>query len=329
MVHRCGSPFGFRSPGWRMDSQRSWRPRVALMVCLMVVSLLGMQEVSSAEPGDGMRRPVENTTFWNSLIAQAEALGLPTKFLSLIQSNRLSIEFEDLRSYAAEYHPEDHRMVLNRTLSLNHAGGVLVPLDQLTNHELGTVYHEFFHAFLNMVSRKEGSGNLPVPIEHFVSFAKAQQQCRYQHVLITPIVQRKTFTEERFLTERESWEALHETWAVFVGWGVWTILELDAGRQHGAEKKFSQQWVERMTEARQAGALIGYYEPEEPEERALTHKRYLAPSHGISYSEVKALLIVIFEESPELAEKHAKALISGSLGKKLPLSCPDGASASF
>ncbi len=295
---------------------------ILVIVCSVILVFPIFQTESLAEVEPSSVSGIEKEKFWENLIEQARSLGLPTRFLSHIQSNRLSIEFEDLRAFAAEYHPEDHRMVLNRTLSLNHAGGVLVPLEQLTNHELGTVYHEFFHAFLNMVSRAE-QGQLSAPIQKFVTFAKEQQNCRYQHVLINPIVQRKSFTEERFLTEQESWEAVHETWAVFVGWGIWTILELDSRQAQGIKEKFSKDWVERMTEARQAGALIGYYEPENPEERALTHKRYLAPSHGISAPEVATLLEIIFEESPELAGKHAKALISGSLGKHLPSSCPE------
>lgn len=322
MGYRWCDHFWFMHATCRHFSRVQFLSRVLMALSVVLVGLMVLGDVSWAEGGDSSSRALEKTKFWSNLIGQARALGLPTQFLSHIQSNSLSIEFEDLRSFAAEYHPEDHRMVLNRTLSLNHAGGVLVPLEQLTNHDLGTVYHEFFHAFLNMVSLKERAHSLSGPIEHFVSFAKAQQQCRYQHVLITPIVQRKAFTEERYLTEQESWEALHETWAVFVGWGVWTILELDSAQRKDVTKKFSKEWVERMTEARQAGAFIGYYEPENPEERALTHKRYLAPSHGISSSEVATLLEVIFEESDKLAEKHAKALISGSLGKNIPSSCP-------
>ena len=307
MVHRWRGLFWLMNITGQRRGELPLHSQILMFLCAVLVSLMVLGGVSWAERGNASSRVLEKEKFWTDLIEQARTLGLPTKFLSHIESTQLSIEFEDLRSFAAEYHPEDHRMVLNRTLSLNHAGGVLVPLKQLTHHELGTVYHEFFHAFLNMVSLKEGGQDLPVPVQKFVSFAREQQQCRYQHVLITPIVQRKTFTEERYLTDRESWEALHETWAVFVGWGVWTILELDSAQNKGAERKFSQKWVERMTEARQAGALIGYYEPENQEERALTHKRYLAPSHGISSSEVASLLEAIFEEPVDLAEKHAKA----------------------
>ena len=50
---------------------------------------------------------------------------LPTAFLKEIDPTFVTVVFEDLRTYAAEYHPEDHRMILNMRLSFNKAGGRL------------------------------------------------------------------------------------------------------------------------------------------------------------------------------------------------------------
>ena len=47
---------------------------------------------------------------------------------------------------------------------------------------------------------------------------RISRRCRYAAGDDHAGVQRKSETEERFLTEHESWEALNETWAVFVGW---------------------------------------------------------------------------------------------------------------
>ena len=65
-------------------------------------------------------------------------MSLPTKFLKAVPPSFVQFEFDDLHSYAAEYHPEDHRMVLNRTLSFNGAGATLLPLGRLTHAEIET-----------------------------------------------------------------------------------------------------------------------------------------------------------------------------------------------
>jgi len=162
---------------------------------------------------------------WKQITTEAESLGLPTKFLRTVPAEFVRFEFDDLQAFAAEYHPSEHRMVLNRTLSFNVAGGTLRPLTRLTHAELETLYHELFHAYMDYLSTTEGQGQ-PDP---FLSFAREQQQCRYGTVLINPVVQRKKETEERFLSEPESWEALNEGWAVFVGWTVWSQLEMRHG----------------------------------------------------------------------------------------------------
>ncbi len=72
----------------------------------------------------------EGTNVWPNLVKQAEGLGLPTQFLNEIDSDFVTVAFEDLRTYAAEYHPEDHRMIVNMRLSFNSAGGVLKSLDR-------------------------------------------------------------------------------------------------------------------------------------------------------------------------------------------------------
>src|SRR5262245_16100691 len=63
---------------------------------------------------------------WRQLLTEAPALGLPTKFLKVVPPSFVRFEFDNLHSYAAEYHPGEHRMVLNRTLSFN-GGATMVP----------------------------------------------------------------------------------------------------------------------------------------------------------------------------------------------------------
>jgi hypothetical protein len=146
-----------------------------------------------------------------------------------------------------------------------------------------------------------------------LAFARIQQGCHYGAVLITPVVQRKGETEERFLTERESWEALNETWAVFVGWVVWNQLELtgSAGRSIQKSGKSQDEWVRRLRSADREGTLRGYYEPEDPGDRAVARKRYLAPASRLSEQEAAVLMKDVIGFSPSLLLR-ARGVLSGS-----------------
>lgn len=249
---------------------------------------------------------------WRQLLSEAQALGLPTKFLKAIPPSFVQFEFDDLHSYAAEYHLGEHRMVLNRVLSFNGAGATLRPLGRLTHAEIETLYHELFHAYIDhLVTVAEASPEvMPDPV---LAFARDQQGCRYGAVLITPVVQRKGETEERFLTERESWEALNETWAVFIGWIVWNQLELtsNAGRSIQKSGKSQDEWVRRLRIADREGALRGYYEPEDPAERAIARKRYLASASRLSEQEAAVLMKDVMGFSSSLLVR-TKAALSGS-----------------
>jgi hypothetical protein len=248
---------------------------------------------------------------WLQLISEASTLGLPTKFLKAVPPSFVQFEFDDLQSYAAEYHLGEHRMVLNRALSFNGAGAALRPLGRLTHAEIETLYHELFHAYIDyLVTMAETSPE--VASDPVLDFARSQQRCHYGAVLITPVVQRKGETEERFLTERESWEALNETWAVFVGWVVWNQLELTGSKGRSVQKsgKSQDEWVRRLKNADREGILRGYYEPEDSGERALVRKRYLAAASRLSEPEATILMQNVIESSPSLLAR-AKEVLSG------------------
>jgi hypothetical protein len=264
-------------------------------------------------PNAGMpeeRLPLTDRT-WRQLISEAHAMSLPTKFLKAVPPGFVQFEFGDLHSYAAEYHLGDHRMVLNRALSFNGAGATLRPLGRLTHAELETLYHELLHAYVDYLVTAAAASSEIVP-DPVLAFARAQQRCHYGVVLITPVVQRKGETEERFLTERESWEALNETWAVFVGWIVWNQLELtgSAGRSIQRSGKSQDEWVSRLRSADREGILRGYYEPEDSGERAVARKRYLAPASRLSEQEVVVLMKNVIEVSPSLLAR-ARGVFSG------------------
>lgn len=276
---------------------------VLFLTFSLAITLWATNAVSAVSADSGFT----SVTSWSGLVAQAEALGLPTRFLRQIPPNFFVLEFDDLHQFAAEYHPGEHRMVLNRTLSFNAAGGALRPLARMTHGELATFYHEFFHAYVDFISSAPELATRDPEATRLLTFARDQQRCRYQRVLITPVVQRKSAIESRILTDRESWEALNETWAVFVGWAVWTRLELQAGRKAQQRQKLdiATGWLNRLKKADQNGELVGYYEPEDPAERAVTHKRYLAPPNRVSPREVAILLEVVLGETADLARRSA------------------------
>lgn len=260
---------------------------------------------------------------WERLLADAGRLHLPTTFLRVIPRDFIRFEFDDLRTYAAEYHPGEHRLVLNRALSFNAAGRVLKPLTKMTHKELEVLYHELFHAYMDYLgsSIEEQGGDRPVSNE-LMDFARTQQACRYENVMIAPVAQRPNEMEPRYLTEAESWEALNETWAVFVGWAIWNQLDV----QHpGMESMFRQQrlmerWARRLHAAFQKGELRGYYAPEDIGERRITHKRFLAKPSQITWREATALMsqVLGFNDKSIL---FAQQIAGDPQGSAQPASC--------
>lgn len=230
---------------------------------------------------------------WARLLADAERLRLPTKFLKALPPGFIYFEFDDLRTYAAEYHPDEHRMVLNRSLSFNAAGRRIKSLNTMTHKELEVLYHELFHAYMDylQVAEERSVGAVPGSAD-LLRFAREQQACRYGEVQIAPIVQRKDESESRYLTSAESWEALNETWAVFIGWTVWNQLEVQhqTGNSMFQEQRQGDRWRRRLKTAFEKGELRGYYVPEDPEERRLAQKRYLARSSQLTLKEAEVLL---------------------------------------
>jgi predicted deacetylase len=142
-------------------------------------------------------------------------------------------------------------------------------------------------------------------------------------VLITPIVQRKTETEERFLTERESWEALNETWAVFVGWVTWNQLDVTrgAGRAMLKPGKNREEWLRRLKRADSEGTLHGYYEPEDPAERGITHKRFLAPASRLSQQEARVLMDAALGLPPDLVKDAMKIFAATATRSRVLSTC--------
>ena len=251
----------------------------------------------------------DSSRLWRTLVAEAKALHLPTRFLEQVPAQFVTFEFEELHAFAAEYHPAEHRMVLDRSLSLNAAGRTLRPLGKLTHKELETLYHELFHAYMDFLEQE------PAPSEAHTSLmavAREQQRCRYQQVLITPVLQKKALKEERFLSETESWEALNETWALFIGWAVWTQLEVDKKGAREPQPPRSgpnvSAWIARLNQAEEDAVLSGYYEPEDPNEKLMARKRFLAPEFRLSSRELLLLMKDVLGSQPDMIRQVSQVL---------------------
>lgn len=262
---------------------------------------------------------------WAQIINGATTLRLPTGFLKAMPPDFVRFEFDDLRTYAAEYHPGEHRMVLNRMLSFHAAGRDVRSLTTMTSKELEVLYHELFHAYIDYLESKGVEGDSTHPEQDLLAFAQKMQVCRYREVSITPVVQRKHETEVRYLSDPEAWEALNETWAVFIGWAIWNQLEIEkkGGRSMIESPQLSEEWITRFRLAMDEGELRGYYVPQDPDERRVTRKRFLAPLSRLSLEESLRLMRQVlglpekFSESVEQALRRIKNISA-------PPACWDG-----
>jgi len=249
---------------------------------------------------------------WARLTHEAAEMGLPSRFLRLVPLEFVKLEFADLKNVAAEYHPEGHRMVFHLNLSEGSQGTRFRSLRQIGNQDLATIYHELFHAYFDYVEFASGTPTMTPRGARLHTEAKRLAACRYTVVEVSPIspqkgVQRKAKFEKRRITEREAWDALNETWGVFVGWAVWNKLEV-TDRLNPALRwdwDAQEEFLDRLEAAYANGELTGYFEPANQDERKGIPRWYLAPSYAISAPEIALLLEVILGESPGMARLAA------------------------
>jgi hypothetical protein len=295
--------------------------------CMVLVGLVLLCAVGVISSSAAEQRASGSARMWKQLISGATTLRLPTGFLQAMPPDFVQFEFDDLRTYAAEYHPGEHRMVLNRTLSFHAAGRDVRPLTTMTHKELEVLYHELFHAYIDYLESREAGGALPGPEQELIAFAREMQVCRYREVSITPVVQRSHETEVRYLSDPEAWEALNETWAVFVGWAIWNQLEIEkrGGRSMNETPQLSGEWVSRFRRAIEAGELRGYYVPQDPDERRVTQKRFLAPGSQLSLQESRRLMKQVLglpEKFIGVAEKAVGQAKNISVSRPCPVATP-------
>ncbi len=300
---------------------RSLKQHIAGIILITGMSL-GLSGIAWAKEETVTNRPNPRNP-WPALIQQAETLGLPTEFLKHIDPAFVKITFEDLRTYAAEYHPEDHRMILNMRLSFNEAGGALADLARMTHHDLALLYHELLHAYMDYLYADTQLTPLNDEDKQVLDFANSQMACHYRFVRINPIRQLKGATELRFLSDQDSWEVMNETWAVFVGWVLWTKLELFEGKLSDITwtDALIHEYTDRLEKAIQSGELLGYYEPDDPEERKVARKRFIAPSNGLTPQDVEHLLGNVLQEPDGMVETSKMMFEAYQTGLEPPPSC--------
>ncbi len=246
---------------------------------------------------------------WVRLTREAADMGLPSRFLRLLPAGFVTLEFADLKNVAAEYHPEGHRMVFHLNLSEGSQGQRVRSLRQVGNHELATIYHELFHAYFDYVEFASGTSTMTPQGARLYAEAKRLVACRYTVVEVSPISPqkvspRKAKFEQRRLTEREGWEALNETWGVFVGWAIWNKLETTDRFNPAVRWDWDalEEFLDRLEAAYANGELTGYFEPANQDERKGIPRWYLAPNYAISAPEIALLLEVILDEPPGMAK---------------------------
>jgi hypothetical protein len=199
----------------------------------------------------------------------------------------------------------------------------------MTHKELELLYHELFHAYMDYLESQEGrsAGQEGAQVADLIRFARAMQVCRYREVSITPVVQRIHETEVRYLSDSEAWEALNETWAIFIGWGVWNQLEVEMkkGRSMVGSATQLEEWSARLRRAAESGELRGYYVPQDPDERRVSRKRFLGGASQISAEEIRQLMKQVLG----LPEKFTESAVVGLRQLKnfsaVPV-CPEEAS---
>ena len=81
------------------------------------------------------------------------------------------------------------------------------------------------------------------------------------------------------------------------------------------------QWTERLEKAVESGELLGYYEPDEPEERRVARKRFIAPSNGLTPQDVEHLLTKVLHEPSEIVEASKAVFEEYQTSLEPPPSC--------
>ena len=266
---------------------------------------------------------------WTRLTNGAAEMGMPSRFLRLLPAEFVKLEFADLKNVAAEYHPDGHRMVFHLNLSEGSQGKRLRPLREIASRDLATIYHELFHAYFDYVDFASGTPTMSPQGARLHTEARRLLACRYTvvEIIAGPRLAGPQFrarVERRRLTESEGWEALNETWGVFVGWGVWNKLEATdrMSRARRWDWEALENFLNRLEEAYQSGDLAGYFEPanpegpERPEARKAIPRLYLAPANSISAPEIALLFEIILDESPGMAKLAANWIAASDASVK-------------
>ena len=130
------------------------------MKTIFTVSLLVLLSLPGSS--SAVRVP-DSQAEWGHLATELADAGLPSRFLKLLPREFVQLEFADLKTAAAEYHPDGHRMVFNLALSEGNEGRRFRPIRTIGNQELATMYHELFHAYFDYSDYAAGSAALPAP----------------------------------------------------------------------------------------------------------------------------------------------------------------------
>ena len=74
------------------------------------------------------------------------------------------------------------------------------------------------------------------------------------------------------------------------------------------------EWIDRLRKADMEADLRGYYEPQDPSEKAIAQKRFVAPAFRISPPEVRRLMKEVLESSPDRIDRSVQMLEKSRAG---------------
>src|SRR5438309_10646587 len=111
------------------------------MKTIFTVSLLVLLSL----PGSSWAARVpDSQAEWGHLTTALADAGLPSRFLKLLPREFVQLEFADLKTAAAVYHPDGHRLVFNLPLSEGNEGRRFRLFRNIGYYELATLYHALF-----------------------------------------------------------------------------------------------------------------------------------------------------------------------------------------
>ncbi len=136
---------------------------------------------------------------------------LHVDFLTKHVLPNIKLSFGGLRSSdtVAQYNRSTNEMRLGKNLSVDGLGRRLKPYDELSWSEIGPIFHELSHAYLDWAKEEAGKNEKANGNARRINAFANSTRCRYENV-VTKSGKKDT------LTESQQYDLLDETWAMWL-----------------------------------------------------------------------------------------------------------------